>query len=170
MTQTPQLRIRLFRALELRADDLLLPAMTSARAEGLLAYLLLHRRTPQSRQHLAFTLWPDSSEPQARTNLRHVLHDLRRALPDADRFLEITDRTLRWREGAPYWLDVETFEAALTLAQGAAVDDRLAALREAVETYAGDLLPERYDEWLVAERARLRARYLEALEHLATHL
>src|SRR4051794_37382746 len=107
--QTPLLRIRLFGAFEMCAGDLLLPAMTSARAEGLLAYLLLHRRTPQSRQHLAFTLWPDSSESQARTNLRHVLHDVRHALPDADRYLEITDRTLRWRDSAPYWLDVEMF-------------------------------------------------------------
>src|SRR4051794_24680445 len=104
--QTPQLRIRLFGALELRAGDRPLPAMTSARVEGLLAYLLLHRRAPQSRQQLAFTLWPDSSESQARTNLRHVLHDLRRALPDADRFLDITERTLQWRESAPSWLDV----------------------------------------------------------------
>ena len=67
-----------------------MPPLGSARAESLLAYLLLHREAPQPRQRLAFLLWPDSTEPQARTNLRHLLHNLRRALPDPDRFLEVT--------------------------------------------------------------------------------
>jgi DNA-binding SARP family transcriptional activator len=93
--QTPVLSIRLFGALDLRYGDRRLSPLPSARAETLLAYLLLHRDAPQSRQHLAFILWPDSSEAQARTNLRHVLHDLRRALPAADRFIEVSSRTLR---------------------------------------------------------------------------
>src|SRR5262245_10639281 len=79
---------------------------------SLLVYLLLHRDAPQPRQRLAFRLWPDSTEPQALTNLRKVLHGLRRALPDADRFLDVTPRTLQWRAGVPYWLDVAAFEAA----------------------------------------------------------
>jgi DNA-binding SARP family transcriptional activator len=42
-------------------------------------------------------LWPDSTEAQARTNLRHVLHNLRRALVEPDRYLDVTPRTLQWR-------------------------------------------------------------------------
>src|SRR5215204_1291202 len=168
--QTPVLSIRLFGALDLRYGDRHLSPLASARAETLLAYLVLHRDALQSRQHLAFVLWPDSSEAQARTNLRHVLHDLRRALPDADRFLDISPRTLRWRPDAPYWLDVAIFEDALALAQDAAEDGGLAALREAVATYAGGLLDDCYDDWLVAPREQLRLRYLEALERLATLL
>src|SRR5918995_2245301 len=145
--QTPVLSIRLFGALDLRYGDRSLSPLASARAETLLAYLVLHRDTPQSRQHLAFVLWPDSSEAQARTNLRHVLHDLRRSLPDADRFLDVSQRTLRWRTDAPYWLDVAVFTDALARAQDDTADDGLAALRE-----------------------HLRLRYLEALERLATLL
>ena len=115
-------------------------------------------------------LWPDSSEAQARTNLRHVLHDLRRALPDADRFLDVSARTLRWRTDAPYWLDVAVFEDALARAQDDTADGGLAALREAVTTYAGDLLEGCYDDWVLAPREQLRLRYLEALERLATLL
>ena len=129
------LRIRLLGELELRLGERPLPPLGSARAESLLAYLLIHRAAPQPRQRLAFLLWPDSSEPQARTNLRHVLHTLRRALPDADRLLDITPRTLRWRPDAPAWLDVEAFEAAL------ARDD----LRAATALYGGDLLAGAYD-------------------------
>ena len=155
------LSIRLLGELELRLGDRVLPALESARAESLLAYLLLHRDAPQPRQRLAFLLWPDSTEPQARTNLRHVLHNLRRALPDADRYLEITPRTLRWRADAPFRLDVAAFEAAL------ADGDSVAALRRAVDAYTGDLLEGGYDDWLLEERDRLARLHLDALERLA---
>jgi len=56
------------------------------RLQSLLAYLILHRDFPQSRAYLAFLFWPDTSESQARTNLRNLLHYLRGALPDADRY------------------------------------------------------------------------------------
>ncbi|MDF3037665.1 MAG: transcriptional activator domain protein [Thermomicrobiales bacterium] len=168
--QQPFLRIRLFGAIDLRYGDRSLPPLTSARAEALLAWLLLHRDAPQPRQRLAFMLWPDSTEPQARTNLRHVLHDLRRALPEADRLLEVTPRTLRWRPDAPFWLDVAAFEEALARAESGDADDAVAALREAVETYRGDLLDGAYDDGVLAERERLRTRYLAALERLATLL
>jgi DNA-binding SARP family transcriptional activator len=169
MRATPALRIRLLGEPDLRLDGLPLPPFESARAASLLAYLLLHREAPQSRQRLAFLLWPDSTEPQARTNLRHVLHNLRRALPDLDRFLEVTPRTLRWRPDGPFWLDVAAFDAALARADRAP-DDGLAALREAVELYRGDLLEGGQDEWLLDERGQLRQRWLRALERLVALL
>jgi DNA-binding SARP family transcriptional activator len=164
---SPTLRIRLLGELDLRHGDVPVPPLGSARAESLLAYLVLHREAAQPRQRLAFLLWPDSSEPQARTNLRHLLHVLRRALPDADRFLEVTPRTLRWREDARSWVDVAAFEAATARAERAAeLGDELAALREVAELYRGDLLESGYDEWLLEERDRLRRRWLAALERL----
>ena len=159
------LRIRLLGELDLRRDEVAVPPLGSARAESLLAYLLLHREAPQPRQRLAFLLWPDSSDPQARTNLRHLLHNLRRALPDPDRFLEVTQRTLRWRDDAAWWLDVAAFEDAV--ARAGQAGQAVPALQEAVELYGGDLLQSSYDEWLLEERERLRRRYLEALERLA---
>src|SRR5262249_19897603 len=151
------LRARLLGPMDLRFGERQLPPLDSARAESLLGYLLLHRDAPQPRQRLAFLLWPGSTERQAQPNLRKVLHNLRRALPGADRLIEIGPRTLRWRADAPLWLDVEHFERAL--AEG--------RLEEAVETYAGELLEGRYDEWLVDERERLAGLHLEALERLA---
>ena len=76
--------------LDLRFGERRLPPLESARAQSLLAYLLVHRDAPQPRERIAFVLWPDSTEPQARTNLRKVLHNLRRALPDADRVCATT--------------------------------------------------------------------------------
>jgi DNA-binding SARP family transcriptional activator len=46
------LRVRLLGGLELRLDGRRLPPLESARAESLLAYLLLHREAPQPRQRL----------------------------------------------------------------------------------------------------------------------
>lgn len=161
------LSIRLFREMELRLGGQTLPALESARAESLLAFLLLHRAAPQSRQRLAFLLWPDSSEAQARTNLRHVLHTLRHALPEPDRYLEVTARALQWRVDAPYWLDIAAFEEAT---ERAANQGALGALREAVDLYAGDLLEGRYDEWLLPQRERLQRRFLDTLAKLAAKL
>ncbi|MDQ4030150.1 MAG: AAA family ATPase, partial [Actinomycetota bacterium] len=153
--------------MDLRLGEDPLPPLDSARAESLLAYLLLHREAPQPRQRLAFLLWPDSSEPQARTNLRHVLHKLRRALPEADRYIDVTSRTLQWRADAPFELDVALFEEALARVEREQGDALLAALREAVDTYAGDLLEGSYDDWVLEQREGLRQQYLEAVERLA---
>src|ERR687884_520906 len=97
--RAPTLSIRLFGALELRLGDAMLPPLDSARAESLLAYLLLNREAALPRQALAFQLWPESSEPQAQTNLRYVLHHLRRAVPALDQYLEVTPRALKWQAG-----------------------------------------------------------------------
>lgn len=164
------LRIRLFGELDLRLGEVSLPPLGSARAESLLAYLLLHRAAPQPRHHLAFLLWPDSTEAQARTNLRHVLHSLRRALPDSDRYLAVTPRTLQWREDAPCWLDVAAFDEALTRSEQETGQAELDTLAEAVALYAGDLLQGSYDEWLLGERERLQQRYITALTRLTALL
>ncbi|HEX5617086.1 MAG TPA: AAA family ATPase [Solirubrobacteraceae bacterium] len=154
------LRIGLLGELSLRLGETPLPALDSARAESLLAYLLVHRDAPVPRQRLAFLLWPDSNEQQARTNLRHVLHKLRHALPDADRYLEVTPRALRWRSDAPASLDVAAFEDAL----------ERGALQEAADTYTGDLLQGSYDDWVLAERSRLHDRFVDALTRLCAFL
>ncbi|MGA8978316.1 MAG: hypothetical protein WB473_04280 [Pedococcus sp.] len=58
------------------------PLVLSARALALVGCLVLHAGFPQSRQHLAGLIWPDSSAGQALTNLRRELHHLRRTLGD----------------------------------------------------------------------------------------
>ena len=90
--ERPIFAVHLFGALALRHGSTLLAPFESARAESLLAYLILHRDAPRPRQRLAFLLWPDSNEAQARTNLRHLLHTLRRTLPKVERLIDINTR------------------------------------------------------------------------------
>jgi DNA-binding SARP family transcriptional activator len=121
-----------------------------------LASMLLRPGVPIARTAVAFTLWPDSSEAQARTNLRKAIHQLRQDLPDHERFVEIDGSSLRWRPDAPAEVDVVRFLAACNSG-----DDRAA-----VAAYGGSLLPELYDDCVLAERARLHGLATSALARL----
>lgn len=114
----------------------------TSRLQSLLAYLALHRDAAQMPRHLAFALWPDSSEAHARTNLRNLLDLLRVALPHADEFLQLDAQTVQWNRHAPLTFDVAEFQDALTRGE----------LTRAVELYRGDLLPSCYDDWILPER------------------
>jgi DNA-binding SARP family transcriptional activator/predicted ATPase len=166
----PTLHIRLLGEFGLNYGNQLVQSVGTLRLQSLLAWLVLHRSAPQSRRHLAFTLWPDSTESQALTNLRRELHNLRHALPAADRFLSVETQTLQWRPDAPFTLDVADFEQAMASAQQAAAaaneSGRRDALAKALALYKGDLLPGCYDEWLLTERGRLRQIYLQTLAQL----
>ncbi len=156
-TETQILHIHLLGEFSLVYDDQPVTTVNTARLQSLLAYLVLHREAPQSRYHLAFQFWPDSTEPQARTNLRKLFHQLHQALPDADRFLRADTHTLQWQPDAPFTLDVADFEKAISQTR---------SLRDAVAMYRGDLLPSCYDDWILPERERLRQMFLEAMEQL----
>ena len=149
------LEMRLFGAFELRADGAPV-ALVSARAQSLLAYLALRPGTAQRRDRVAFLLWPGSTDRQARTNLRHLLHTLRGALPGADRHLRATTQTVELCDVAT---DVAAFDAALA-------GDDATALRTAADLYCGDLLADRYDEWAAAERDEYRRRAAALLARL----
>lgn len=107
------LHIRLLGDFQLTYDGRELTTVNTARLRALLAYLLLHRHAAQARQPLAFRFWPDTNEAQALTNLRNLLHKLRHALPEPDRFLLVDSQTVQWRPDAPFTLDVAEFAAAL---------------------------------------------------------
>ena len=166
----PTLHIHLLGDFRLVHGEEPVTSVKPARLQALLAYLLLHRDAPQLRHHVAFLFWPDSTEAQALTNLRNLLHLLRRALPDADRFLHVDAQTLEWRPDAPFTLDVADFEDALAQAEQAEqAGDRAAArhaLQEAVGLYRGNLLPSCYADWIQSERERLQQAFSGALERL----
>ena len=169
----PTLHIHLFGDFLLVSGDATVMMVNIPRLQSLLAYLVLHRTAPQARFHLAFLLWPDSTEAQAHSNLRKLLHQLRQALPDADRFLYVDRHSLQWLPEHPdacWTLDVLEFEQAIAQAEQAKQARDTKALRQAFEQalhlYRGDLLPSCYDEWILPERDRLRQLFLQAAEGL----
>jgi DNA-binding SARP family transcriptional activator len=150
-----RLEVRLLGAVEIILDGRRLRAFNSLRLQRFLALIAL-RSDPQHRSRLAFELWPDSDEPQARTNLRKLLHDFRHSLPDIGEFVEIDNETVRWIPTGPSEVDVLRFRDAM-----AAGDFELAA-----RLYSGDLLPACYDDWILDERAKLQAEAYQALVRL----
>ncbi|MDD7935114.1 ATP-binding protein [Actinomycetospora straminea] len=163
--------VRLLGRFELRLDGEDPTPLTSARAESVLALLLLEGGGPLPRASVASAIWPDSTEGQARTNLRHVLHDLRRGLPSIDRFLEVRPDQLRLRPEVRLHTDVALLEGLLS-GRGTATEGRdvarLHALREAAALGAAELLEDHDDEWLRQHRERLRRRVQDAIAELAT--
>ena len=150
-----RLEVRLLGVVEIILDGRRLRSFNSLRLQRFLALITL-RRDLQHRSRLAFELWPDSDERQARTNLRKLLHDFRHSLPDIGEFVEIDNEIVRWIPTGPSEVDVLRFHDAV-----AAGDRGLAA-----RLYSGDLLPACYDDWVLNERAKLRAEVYEVLVQL----
>jgi DNA-binding SARP family transcriptional activator/tetratricopeptide (TPR) repeat protein len=150
------LRIQLLGSFQVSDDEKPLAKLQSDRLQALLAYLVLQRAQPLARQQLAVTFWPDTTDAQARTNLRTLLARLREALPNADQFLTVDVQTVQWRTASPFTLDVLDFEQALAANR----------LTDATALYRGDLLPGCYDDWITGDRERLRQAFQRALEQL----
>jgi DNA-binding SARP family transcriptional activator len=152
----PALRICLFGQPSLEHCGAPLRLAAPPKTIPLLAYLILHGTGALTRDSVAFTLWEDESEEDARANLRRHLYHLQRALParEGAPWILATGDSLQWNMTAGAWVDVLEFNRLVTSPVG---------LEEAVELYRGDLLQNYYDDWVLGERERLRNEYLNAL-------
>src|SRR6202163_563320 len=163
MTAPSALRVELLGGFRVLLDGRSAARPPSARQQQLIAFLVLHaRNAPIQRQRVAGSLWPESSDAQALTNLRRELHHLRESWPKLDTLVEAGSRTLAWRGELGVFIDLVVFEAA---ADRGLEGDR-AALQKAARLYKGDLLPECAGEWIDADRERLRHRARKVLARL----
>jgi DNA-binding SARP family transcriptional activator len=129
--------------------------LPGARQQEVLAFLVFHARGgPVTRQRLAGSVWPDSSDSQSLTNLRRELHQLRDGWPEVEALIDAGPRTIGLADGALPALDVAAFESAAE--RGLAGDRR--ALEEAALVYHGDCLPGCSAGWIASDRERLRGR------------
>jgi DNA-binding SARP family transcriptional activator/predicted ATPase len=168
------LEARLLGQFRVSVDGRAVDGLGSARVQSLLAYLLLHADAPQPRAQLSFALWPDASEPKARNNLRQLLHQLRQALPETDRYLRADASSVRWATDPSFRLDVALFEDAVAEAGAAGragdATRRRACLERALDHCQGALVPGCYDDWIGPERERLARRCEEAAAALVALL
>jgi DNA-binding SARP family transcriptional activator len=155
-----RLRVHLLKHLEVSVDGGPPLDLGSPTTQHLFAYLVLNYQQTIDRRRLAFLFWPRGTEAAARRNLRQYLHRLRRALEPVDpegQLISTEGNSLRFCPPNDWYLDANAFEAA------ANSDESLEA---AVHLYAGDLLEEIYEDWLVPERERLRRVYQQTLLRL----
>ena len=93
----PQRRIDLLGSFHLTENGKPLEGFRSDKARALLAYLATTPDSAHRRDVLTTLLWPTFSNTAARANLRNVLSNLRRLLPDA---LTITRQTVQFNTAA----------------------------------------------------------------------
>src|SRR5580704_10069776 len=165
------MRISLFGNLRISFAGRPVTTVNTNRLQSLIAYLILHRDVPQPRERLAFILWPASSESQARTNLRQLLHHLKRALPSECNLLTTDHFAVQWRQDALCTVDAVDFQAAIAEATSARkAQDRsreIQSLTAAAQLYEDDLLLSLYDDWITPLRDDYRRRVSEVLHRLA---
>src|SRR5262244_1647457 len=162
-----RLQLRLLGGFDLQAGPGQAVPIRLKKAQALLAYLACHPGQSRPRDKLATLLWPEMDDWQARANLRKVLFVLRRGLSVISPSLRLDEDTVTLDTAA---LDVDVL-AFQRLARRADPE----ALQQAVDLYRGDLLEglgvteAPFEEWLAAERERLREFALEALAKLLAH-
>jgi DNA-binding SARP family transcriptional activator len=128
-----------------------------AALERLLIYLALEP-VPRRRPQVAGTLWPDICEQRAMGNLRTVLWRLSSTLGATAVVATDADRLLLARG-----VNVDLYRCldyVNTIRAGQPVPP------EAVSLLSAELLPDRYEDWIVFARERHRQLRLHALEHL----
>ena len=157
-----RLNLTLLGGFQARLDDRVV-GVSMKKGQALLAYLAMPAGKTDLRDKLATLLWGDVGERAARAGLRQALFMLRRILGDAG--------PLRV-EGDNVALDPEVVGTDVEEFEQCAARGTPAALERAAVLYQGDLLEglslreATFEEWLVAERSRLRELALEALGNL----
>ncbi len=159
------LEVRLLGQFDVQRDSIRL-VLPSRHAQSLFAYLVLTAGTSHRREKLAGLFWPDSTEENARRNLRQELWRVRKVveprgpgLPTLP-YLLVDEIHLTFNPRSEYWLDVAA------LGQPNLVHASVQELIDEVALYRGELLPGFYEEWVLVERERVRALFEQKINRL----
>jgi DNA-binding SARP family transcriptional activator len=142
--------------------------MPSKKAQALLAYLAIPAGLPHRREKLASMLWSDRSQESGRHNLRQCLTAIRKMSDGGEEVPIIVEGDSLRLDPSNVAVDVAELEQALR-----SRDPN--GLARAFALYRGELLEglnlqaEPIEEWLVAERHRLRTIAIEGLVRLLEH-
>jgi len=137
----------------------------SGGSQRLVAFLALRDRT-LTRQQVAGTLWPESTDAQAGASLRSAVSRLQ---DPARRALRVTAHDLGIAEGVV--VDVYRSQSlAHRLLDPESPPSKEDTGRDAVSTLSDDLLPGWYDDWVVLAAEDWRQLRVQALEAVAAGL
>jgi DNA-binding SARP family transcriptional activator len=137
---------------------------------------LLNRDRAHNREKLATLIWAEGSPSQTKKNLRQALWHIQSGLSADDgqeKILSVDQHLVSINSAAALWLDIADFEAAFDQVQERPGREltvhEVAALKNAVRLYKGDLLEGCYQEWCIYERERYLAMYLSILDKLLSY-
>lgn len=140
------------------------------KAKAVVAMLALAPGQRGRREQVLDRLWPDMEPVAAARNLHQTLYVARRTLAGAgagsDGLLAIRGEVVVLDDTGPVDVDVLQFERSAVAALADGVE---ANLRDAADSYSGDLLPDLPDaDWLTTRRDELREIHREVLVKLAS--
>lgn len=168
------------------------PAVETAKAKALLAYLAVENSRPHRREQLAAMFWPESSQKAAHQNLRQALYVLRQQLrspvngDDAESaagdYLVVTRQDASFNVDSEHWVDAVLFSELIRSTEAHlhrrldACPQCIARLEAAVELYTGDFLTgltladaEEFEAWRTARQESLHTQALVAVDALAAY-
>lgn len=164
-TKPTTLHLTLLGTLQVQLGDSPL-SLRRTKEQALLIYLAVTGQ-PQSRAVLVDLLWSEMPETKARRNLTATLTNLRKVLGS---FLQIDATSVALYQDAAVTVDLCACQRLL--AEGKVEDDST-KLRQAIALYRGDFLTGFtvkdafvFEEWVYAERERIREEVLDGLERL----
>jgi TolB-like protein/Tfp pilus assembly protein PilF len=161
--------VRLLGGFEVRLGSGQKVALSTRKAEALLAYLAFAPGKARSRDQLAGLLWSDRAETQAKSSLRQALTALRYGLQENSATMLTTEGESVTLEPGELAVDVLEFEKL-------AANGSNGTLARAEKLYQGPLLDGHsvrdpaFNEWLAQERARLHELAINAVDRLLAGL
>ncbi len=160
-----RLHVRLLGGFSVSVDgtDIADERWPSLRAAQLVQLLSLAPRHRLTRERVIDALWPHLDPDAGAANLRKAAHHARQALGRHDSVFLQGGEVLLWAQGEVA-VDAERFEQLATTALTAAPSDQAEACAQALDIYAGNLLPgSTYEAWSEPAREQLHARFIELL-------
>ncbi|MBR5766961.1 MAG: hypothetical protein IKX95_09270 [Lachnospiraceae bacterium] len=174
---TSNVRITLFGKFAIYKDGKpILENLSNTRKTKLfLCYLLLNKDKPISHKELFELLWSGEDYANPGTALRTLLYRYRAMIETSE--ITALDNSIISRRGAYQWnpdlnvsIDIYDFENASEAALESieSDDNREKALKDAIDLYTGNLLPDSNAEhWVVPKAVKLRDLYIRvALEYI----
>lgn len=167
------LEIRMFGKFEMiyNGQVLRLGHSQTTKAMKLLQLLLFYADKGLHRSQVIQDLFGVDAEGDIQTNLRVVVHNLRKilgksGLPEGD-YVVIESGVYRFQADFPINVDALSFVELLKTAKTASEEEKYQLLKEAFTLYKGHFLPEIYGEdWVVVNNSRFQNLYTECLENL----
>jgi SARP family transcriptional regulator, regulator of embCAB operon len=170
MTNLPTLSAHFLGTFRVTIDGTPVDTVSSRRTRNLLAYLLVHRRSPVPRDVLMEAFWPHAAPDAARNSLHVALSGARHVLRAAitQPVIERRFDTYQIENSIAVWTDLDEFENMCRAGRQAdrAADHATAmrAYEAACQLYEGDFLAEEpYADWTASMRDGLR------LDAIAVH-
>ena len=174
MTSENRMTVRMFGRFEVAYNNQILNLGHSqtTKAMKLLQMLLFYGEEGIHRAQVIQYLFGVDAEGNLQTNLRVVVHNLRKILEQSGlpehNYISIEAGVYRFDPGCGFEVDARRFESLIKSAKKAGEEQQYELLQEACNLYRGYFLPELAGEdWVIMKDAWFQSLYTESLTVLA---